>query len=111
MFHSPKESLLPFQGKFPFDVIGDPEKKLYEQFGVGSSIFSVLDVRVWPKMKEGNSIVDRPKGDPEGGPLGLPADFLVGSDGKIVAVHYGRHAYDQWSVDDVIQISKLGRIQ
>ncbi len=62
-------------------------------------------------MKEGNSIVDRPKGDAEGGALGLPADFLVNSDGKIVAVHYGRHAYDQWSVDELIEISKLKRNQ
>ncbi len=106
IYHSPKESLLPYQGKFSFDVIADPEKKLYEQFGVGSSIFSILDVRAWPAMAKGNSIADRPKGDPEGGPLGRPADFLVSTDGKIVASHYGRHAYDQWSVDDLLSLAK-----
>jgi peroxiredoxin len=28
IFHSPKDSLLPYQGSFPFDVVGDPEKAL-----------------------------------------------------------------------------------
>ena len=106
IFHSPKESLLPYQGKFPFDVIGDPEKKLYAQFGVGASIFAILDVRAWPAIVSGNSAKDKPTVDPEGGVLGLPADFLINADGKIVASHYGRHSYDQWSVDELLVLAK-----
>ena len=41
-FHSPNESLLPYQGSFPFDVIGDPEKKFYGQFGVGTCHLCVI---------------------------------------------------------------------
>jgi peroxiredoxin len=106
VFHSPKESLVAYQGKFPFDVVADPEKVLYAQFGVGTSIFSILDVRAWPAMLKGNSLEDRPKGGAEGGALGLPADFLIGADGRVVASHYGRHAYDQWSVDQLIALAK-----
>ena len=106
VYHSPESSLLPYQGKFPFAVIADPEKKIYGQFGVGSSIFAILDVRAWPAMARGMSAPDKPKGDPEGGPLGRPADFLIGPDGKIVASHYGRHAYDQWSVDELLRLAK-----
>ena len=106
VFHSPDASLLPYQGNFPFDVIGDPEKKLYTQFGVESSVFSILNPGAWPAMAKGNSLKDRPKGDPEGGAFGLPADILIGSDGKVVASHYGRHAYDQWSVDDVLALAR-----
>ena len=106
IFHSPKASLLPYQGKFPFDVIGDPEKKLYAQFGVGSSIFAILDVRAWPAIARGNSAKDKPTAEPEGGVLGLPADFLINAEGKIVASHYGRHAYDQWSVDELLALAK-----
>jgi peroxiredoxin len=106
VFHSPNESLLKYQGRFPFDVIGDPEKKLYSLFGVDSSIFAILDVRAWPAMIKGNSLKDRPTGDPEGGPLGRPADFLINSEGKIVASHYGRHAFDQWSVDELLALTK-----
>jgi len=106
IFHSPNESLLKYQGKFPFDVVGDPEKKLYAQFGVESSIYAILDVRVWPAIVKGVSAKDKPEGDPEGGPLGLPADFLINAEGKIVASHYGRHAYDQWSVDELLALAK-----
>ncbi len=106
VFHSPNASLLPFQGKFPFDVIGDPEKKLYAQFGVGTSVFSLLDVRAWPAILRGGSVKDKPTVEPEGGVLGLPADFLINAEGKIVASRYGRHSYDQWSVDELLALVK-----
>lgn len=105
-FHSPNSSLLPYQGKFPFDVVGDPEKKYYAQFGVGASVFSLLDVRAWPAIIKGNSSKDKPAVEPEGGVLGLPADFLISPDGKIVASHYGRYSDDQWSVDELLALVK-----
>jgi hypothetical protein len=40
-----------------------------------------------------------------GGPTGLPAEFLVAADGLIKAVKYGRHAYDQWSVDEMLELA------
>ena len=106
IYHSPASSLLPYQGKFPFAVIADPGKKIYRQFGVGSSVFAILDVRAWPAIAKGIAASDKPKGDPEGGVLGRPADFLIAPDGKIVASHYGRHAYDQWSVDELLRLVK-----
>ena len=106
VFHSPNSSLLPFQGAFPFDVIGDPEKKLYRQFGVETSIYAILNPGAWPAMFEGHALKERPSGDPEGGPLGLPADILISSDGTVVASHYGKHAYDQWSVDELLAMTK-----
>ena len=39
---------------------------------------------------------------PTGGHLGLPADFLIGSDGRVIACKHGMHANDQWSVDEVL---------
>ena len=108
VFHSPNASLLPFQGQFPFDVIGDPEKKLYHQFGVETSVYAILNPAAWPSMFQGHALADRPSGDPEGGPLGLPADLLIGADGRVVASHYGRHAYDQWSVDELLALVKAG---
>lgn len=106
VFHSPARSLLPYQGKFPFDVIADPEKKHYAEFGVGTSMFALLDPRAWPSIVRGASLKDKPVGEPEGGPLGLPGDFLIAADGKVVASHFGRHAYDQWSVDEVLRLAK-----
>jgi hypothetical protein len=43
---------------------------------------------------------------PEHGSFGLPGEFLIGSDGRIVASKYGTHAADQWSVDEVLAIAR-----
>ncbi|WP_030429602.1 hypothetical protein [Allokutzneria albata] len=37
----------------------------------------------------------------EGGRLGLPADFLIDRDGRVLAEKHGEHAYDQWSADEL----------
>jgi hypothetical protein len=43
--------------------------------------------------------------NPTNGNLGLPADVLIAADGRIVAAKYGEHAYDQWSVDELLALS------
>lgn len=106
VFHSPDASLLPFQGRFPFDVVGDPEKKLYAQFGVETSIYSLLNPGTWPAIRAGRALADQPESEPEGGVLGLPADLLIAPDGTVAASHYGRHAYDQWSVDEILALAR-----
>ena len=103
VFHSPDESLLPYQGEFPFDVIGDPQKRLYKELGVEASPLALLNPAAWPAILKANLAKNKPKGAIEGGPLGLPADFLIAPDGKVVASHYGKHAYDQWSVDELLE--------
>src|SRR5258708_911067 len=50
IFHSTKEELLPYRRNFPFEVIADPEKRLYEQYGVGSSLAALFDPRAWPAL-------------------------------------------------------------
>lgn len=104
VFHSSDTELLPYQGQFPFDVIGDPKKTLYRRFGVETSIWAVLDPRAWGASLRGNLQKEKPdlQAMPNGGILGLPADFLITPDGTVNAARYGKHAYDQWSVDDVL---------
>ena len=41
-----------------------------------------------------------------GGPLGLPADFMIAPSGWNIAVKYGTDAYDQWSVDELLTLGK-----
>jgi peroxiredoxin len=105
VFHSTDQQLKPHQGNFPFQVIGDPTKSLYRKFGVGSSLASVLNPRSWGASVKGLFAADKPSigFPPKGGPLGLPADFLIAADGRLVATHYGRHADDQWTVDEVLK--------
>jgi hypothetical protein len=45
--HSSNAELLPYQGHFPFNVIGDPDHALYCKYGVGKAIRAVLDPRAW----------------------------------------------------------------
>ena len=44
--------------------------------------------------------------NPHGGRFGLPADFLIANDGKVLACKYGSHVYDQWSVDEILGLSR-----
>ncbi|TQM81323.1 AhpC/TSA family protein [Saccharothrix saharensis] len=109
VFHSSDAELRPHVADLPFAVVGDPRKRLYAEFGVGSAARSVLDPRAWGAIVRG-VVRDlgpvlrgrRPLPEPEGGRLGLPADFLIAPDGEVVAEKRGRHAYDQWSVDELL---------
>jgi peroxiredoxin len=107
VFHSSDSELLPYQGQFPFAVIGDPKRVLYRLYGVENSLLQFLNPAAWLASFKGTFAKDKPKlsGYPNGGVLGLPADFLIAPDGVIAAAHYGKHAYDQWSVDEVLELS------
>jgi hypothetical protein len=54
---------------------------------------------LWLTIRHGRTL---PPTSPEGGRLGLPADFLIDQEGRILACKYGEHAYDQWSVDELL---------
>jgi hypothetical protein len=38
--------------------------------------------------------------------MGLPADFLIGSDGVILAARYGAYVDDHWSVDELLALAR-----
>lgn len=103
VFHSEAATMQAYQADLPFDVIADPERQLYDAYGVSSSPRSVLDPRAWPALVRG-MFARHPSSAfiGEGGHTGLPADFLIGQDGMIINCHYGTHADDQWSVDEIL---------
>ena len=105
VFHSTDEELRRYGVDLPFAVVGDPGKALYREFGVGTSPRAVLDTRVVaPILRQLPGIAGRPAVPlrPTGGRQGLPADFLIGFDGRVIACKRGSHAYDQWSVDELL---------
>jgi hypothetical protein len=107
LFHSTADELRPHAGDLPFPAIPDPTRKVYFEFGVESALRALLNPRVWPTMAGAitAAVVRRdrlPRLRPTGGRFGLPADVLIDPSGRIVAVKYGTHAYDQWSVDEVL---------
>lgn len=106
VFHSSKSAMLEQQLQAPFPIIADPELVLYREFGVETSIMSVLNPKAWPSAIGG--LIKIGPGFPSRGEsaLGLPADFLLDSTGKVLALKYGLHADDHWSFDEVIALAR-----
>ena len=107
VFHSPAGELREYAADLPFAVIADPGKALYREYGVESGRRALLNPRVWPTIVRAvlrSALArDRPPALAQpGGRLGLPADFLIAPDGTVVASKRGNHAYDQWSVDEIL---------
>jgi hypothetical protein len=113
VFHSSAASLREHAGDLPFDVIADPGKHLYREYGVESSPRALLNPRAWPVIVRAVARAlpavlrkekPAPPASPEGGRLGLPGDFLIAPDGRVIASKHGRHAGDQWSVDELLAL-------
>jgi hypothetical protein len=120
VFHSSADELRRYEGELPFAIVADPDKHLYREFGVESSPRALLDPRAWPGIAKaivagllGCLVHGRalPPLRPPGGRYGLPADFLVDRDGRVLAVHYGEHADDQWSVDELLALAEEPKCQ
>lgn len=113
VFHSSAEELRTYEGALPFAVVGDPRRHLYREYGVEAAPRALLNPRGWGGLVRalingfGDLVTGRhpaPPVLPAGGRLGLPADLLIGGDGEILAVKYGEHADDQWSVDELLAL-------
>lgn len=109
VFHSSSADLLAQHAKAPFALIADPHKALYRQFGVEKGWRAVLDPRAWSAGIRG--LLRHGVGLPGKGEsmLGLPADFLIAPGGRLLAVQYGSHADDQWSMDELLTLARTHR--
>ncbi len=110
-FHSPADELREHTAGLPFATIADPGKNYYRRFGVESSPRALLNPRTWGAMLRGGvrtatGRFRRPTAHQDGGHLGLPADFLVDTQGRVLAAKHGTHAYDQWSVDELLALAR-----
>jgi predicted nucleotidyltransferase len=104
VFHSSARSIRSYQKDVPFELVGDPKKTLYKAFGVEASLgfLTLKSLRAAMRGVAHGHFGMRLGG----GPFGLPGDFLIAPSGHIEAVKYGRHAYDQWSVDELIAFAR-----
>jgi peroxiredoxin len=103
-FHSRENEMRPLQEGLPFDLVADAEKVYYREFDVETSLAYFMNPRTIAAAVRGilrGNLTLRMTG----GPLGLPADFLVEPNGRVRAAKYGRHAYDQWSVDELLALA------
>lgn len=106
VFHSAREEMLNYQAPLPFDCIADPQKRLYRQYGVETSLRALLHPSVFWSGMRWVLATRRFYRRAENGIQGLPADFLIDARGQIIAVHYGRHADDQWDADEVLRLAR-----
>ena len=103
VFHSSAKLIGSYQKDVPFVLVGDPKKALYKEFGVKSPLGFISLKSLGAAMRgvaHGHFGLRL-----SGGPFGLPGDFLIAPSGRIKAVKYGTHAYDQWSVDELIRLA------
>jgi peroxiredoxin len=110
VFHSSADRLRRFVTDLPFAVVADPHRELYQEFGVHNSIRGVLDRNVARAVARGLRQTRSARSlagalGPTENHLGMPADFLIASDGAVVARKYGAHADDQWSVDELLRLA------
>jgi peroxiredoxin len=106
VFHSPAAELRKVHSQLPFDLVPDPSRRLYDALGLTRSARALLDPRAWSAVAR--AVLTGASADPSAGvgdgSLGLPGDFLIARDGRIVAVKYGVHADDQWSIDELLAL-------
>jgi hypothetical protein len=104
VFHSSAKSIRSYQTDVPFSLVADTNKVLYKEFGVETSLgFMSLKAlgACMRGMAHGHFGLRV-----SGGPLGLPADFLIAPSGHTKAVKYGTNAYDQWSVEELLALAR-----
>jgi hypothetical protein len=96
-------------------AVPDPGKALYREFGVEASRRALLDPRAYATIARSIAHTlwevprhrrPAPPKSPYGGRWGLPADFLIAGDGRVVDVKYGAHAADHWPVGEVLRLAR-----
>lgn len=85
----------------PFDIICDPEQKLYKQFDIkpASSKLKMADLKTIKKLSKAKSAFEH--GEYEGDELQLPAVFVVDPELDLTYVHYGKSAGDVPTPDEL----------
>lgn len=93
----------------PFAIVADPAGEYYAEFGVRTGLRSILSQH--PLLTAVPNIIRMLPGFPGvpfsgKGIFGLPADFLISREGGVIALKYGKHADDQWSVDELLILAR-----
>jgi peroxiredoxin len=101
VFASSEAVLAEYAAEFPFALVADPSRALYRRVGVERSSWALAHPKSWVAAARG--LVTAGVGMPErvADAQWTPADFLIDAGGVVRACKYGRHADDQWSVDEV----------
>jgi len=104
LYHSPADKLAETQDyAVPFDLIADPEKRIFRAYGVERGLRGLVSPTVMREYLKA-LMAGFPPGllTSDGGITGNPADFLVDASGQVVFAHYGKHYADSLEAADVV---------
>jgi peroxiredoxin len=76
----------------PFPLLCDPERSLYREYGVEKSLSGLLHPSNLPAFIDAFRRGYWPSLAVDGPETRMPADFLIGPDGRLVEAHYGKRA-------------------
>jgi peroxiredoxin len=104
-FHSSAQAIKRNAGRrnYSFPLVPDPNEEIYRAFGVETSWAGLFKSMVLPSFYRDwiRSIRHGFWGRADIQMAKMPADFLVGPDGRLLLVHYGRDIGDHLSVGDI----------
>lgn len=102
VFQSPASSVLGYVGRqgAPFPIVPDPDMRLYSQYGVESRWAGLMTGRVVSAALSAFRQGFLP-GRIDGPFHRMPADFLIGPDGRAVIAHYGA------DIDDHVPLATI----
>jgi peroxiredoxin Q/BCP len=104
-FHSSAPAIRRNAGRrgYPFPLVSDPNQDIYRAFGVETSWFGLLKSMALPSFYRDwiRSIRHGFWGGADMRMAKMPADFLVGPDGRLLLVHYGKDIGDHLSLGHI----------
>ncbi|MBE0451232.1 MAG: AhpC/TSA family protein [Clostridia bacterium] len=110
VFQSPEASLKAYVGKqnVPFEIIPDPEQKLYKIYGLEKSLLGMLKSMFKPgkfseAMRKGFKV-----GPSEGPKTQIPADFIIDENNSILEAFYGNDIGDHMPVESIFKYLNKG---
>ncbi len=112
LFESDKEKLASssfHQGIIPWPLIGDPEKKIYNLYGVEQSILKTMKTMFATSLslaKKDTQELNLPK-DKDASMNLIPADFFIDENFRIVKAHYGKHLDDHVDMEELIAFAGI----
>lgn len=92
-------------------LIGDPEKKIYSQYGIEASALKMMSTfftsGVMKGMKEGSKYDVPKEKESHVTQTLIPADFLIDENMIVRKVHYGANVKDHLPTEEIKQFVKL----
>ncbi|UQN08842.1 peroxiredoxin [Deinococcus sp. QL22] len=91
----------------PYPVLADPHDETYDRYGLSMSLTGTLDLRNLPTMMQGFKMMGVGALKSDGELLRMPAEFLIGADGRIEVAHYNSYGTDWLPVEQVLKWSAV----